>query len=568
MKKLTIILFTCCVFTYPLLSAPKLRLTTASVGPVDVVSGQNGPEQLVEAFNLGDGNLTLSVSSMDEWLSPSVGNSTACTTRQGTCVPIRVGINTAALELGVYTGRFTVADPNAFDAPQTVTVTVQVGGGVPDELILYVPPGGNDEISFETTSSISATTSTQSGGNWLSLAGDGAGSFPFSTSFRVKTQNTASLAAGTYSGAVNVTLSGFAPDVKQVAVTMNVTGDPITEPSASALVFDLVAGGSAAEQFVAVGNRGLGTLSVDSLETETTDGGEWLTVEPVNGVLRVAADPADLMPGLYEGTVRIVSNAVNSPDEIPVRLYAAAPGPPVAAFRGVVNNATFSPADPVPQGGIVAVFGSQFSYEGPASGSEIPLVTELGGAKVLVDGIEAPLFYSSSGQINFQVPYEVPPGEARVQVVRDGQPGNTVTVEVAATSPRILTFLGNYAIAVNTDGTFAVPTMAGLDSRPAHPGDTLVMYAIGFGSTVPSVATGAGAVSEPLSYVVPNPSILLGGGFLPLRITPGFVGLTPTYVGLYQINFTIPETAPRGDHVSLIIEGLGYATNLVEIAIE
>lgn len=568
MKKLTILLCACCAFTYPLFGAAKLRLTNSSIGPVDVVVGQDGPQQAVEAFNLGDGNLSLTVSSLDEWLSPSVGNPAACTSRQGTCIPIRVGLDTDSLERGAYTGRLTVADSNAWDAPQTITVTVRIGGGVPDELSLFVPPGGGDEIAIDTTTPISATTSTQSGGTWLSLAGQGAGTFGFSTSYRVAVQNTGSLAVGTYQGVVDVTSSGFAGDVKEVPVTLEVTGDPIADPSATELVFDLVAGAEAAEQFVSISNRGQGTLGLDTVEAATGDNGEWLAAEIVSGLLRVAVDPADLLPGLYQGTVQVSSNAVNSPSVLPVRVYVAAAGPPVASFRGVVNNATFSAADPVPQGGIAAVFGNQFSDGGPASGSEIPLVTELGGVKVLVNGIEAPLFYSSDGQINFQMPFEVPAGEARVQVVRDGTPGNTVTVEVAGKSPRILTFLGNYAIAVNTDQTFAVPTTAGLDSHPAHPGDTLVMYAIGFGSTVPSVPTGDAASSEPLSYVVPTPSIRLGGGFLPLQIIPGFVGMTPNFVGLYQINFTIPANAPRGDHVSLVIEGPGYATNQVEIAIE
>ena len=52
-------------------------------------------------------------------------------------------------------------------------------------------------------------------------------------------------------------------------------------------------------------------------------------------------------------------------------------------------------------------------------------------------------------------------------------------------------------------------------------------------------------------------------------IVPDFVGLTPTFVGLYQINFLIPLNAPRGERVPLIVEAPGgYITNEVWIAIE
>jgi uncharacterized protein (TIGR03437 family) len=253
---------------------------------------------------------------------------------------------------------------------------------------------------------------------------------------------------------------------------------------------------------------------------------------------------------------------------IPVRLEVVAEGLPIARAGGVVNNATFAAGDPIPLGGIAAVFGDQLSYQPPASGTELPLVRELGGTKVLVNGLEAPLFFSSEGQINFQMPYETQPGEAQVQIVRDGQTGNTVTVQVAEKNPRILTFLGNYAIAVNTDGTFPVPRMPGVDARPARAGDTLVMYAIGFGPTSPTVPTGEAAPSDPLAWVVPTPTIQLGGGLLPVQVTPGFAGLTPTFVGLFQINFAIPPNAPKGDAVPLIVHGPGYSTNQVDIAIQ
>jgi len=551
-----------------LYGAPKLRLSSAAIGPVDIAVGQDGATQVVEASNAGDGALALTVSSPDEWLTPTVGAAVPCTGGGGACRPVHIGLVTASLARGVHTGVVQVADPNALDAPQSITVTVQIGGGVPDAVDLYVPPQGADVLPFRTTNKIIASTTTESGGNWLSLALDGGGSFRFVLPYRVAGRDAGGLAAGAYQGRVRVTGSAFAPDVKDVPVTLHVTGGPIGALSRERLAFKAASGTLPAIGYVALANRGLGELSITQITASTVDGAPWLKAEAAAGVVKVSADPTDLAPGLYQGTVTIESNAANSPHTVPVRFDATPQGPPIAAFRGVVNNATFSPGDPVPQGGIAAVFGEQLSQQSPALGSELPLVRELGGAKVLVNGIEAPLFFSSEGQINFQMPYEIPPGEARVQIVRDSQPGNTITVRVVAKSPRILTFLGNYAIALHPDKALAVPETPGVFSRPASPGDVLELYTIGFGPTAPAVPTGEAAPLEPLSHVVPTPTLFLGSGLLPVAVTPAFAGLSPTFVGLYQVNFTIPANAPRGDHVPILIQGKDYITNQAEIAIQ
>ncbi len=547
-----------------LAAAPQLRLTGTAIGPLDIAVGQNGPAQTVQAWNAGDGALSLTVSSPDGWLSPVVGESGPCPSGPGICTSIRIGLQTAALERGTFTGTVEVTDPNAVDAPQTITVTVQMGGGVPDAVTLYVAPNGSDSAQFRTTSQIAGSATTQSGGNWLNLAFEGAGSFSFVRPYRIATRNTGSLAEGTYNGSVNVTSSAFAPDVKSVPVTMVVTSAPIATLSSTSVDFMLAADTVAVDQYLTIGNRGQSALQIGS----TTADADWLDAGLVSGFLRITADPNGMAPGTYEGMVTVESNAANSPQQVAVRLRVVPQAPPIASFHGVVDNASFSPDNPIPHGGIAALFGDLLSFERPAVGKDVPLVHELGGTRVTVNGVDAPLFYSSNGQINLQIPYETTPGAAKVQVVRDGQPGNTVTVQVVARNPRILTTFGGYAVAINTDGTYAAPPMAGLDAHPAQPGDTLVVYAIGFGATVPAVDTGAAAPGDAYAYISPQPAVRLGGGLLSTSVTPDFTGLTPGSVGLFQINFKIPLTAPLGQRVPLFIEGQGYTTNVADIAIE
>jgi len=95
-----------------------------------------------------------------------------------------------------------------------------------------------------------------------------------------------------------------------------------------------------------------------------------------------------------------------------------------------------------------------------------------------VNGQAVPLFYSSYGQINFQMPFETPVGQALVQVERNGQTGNTVSVQVAGLGARILPF-GQYGVIqdYSQGNMLPMPITPGVPSRPAQLGDVLVIYA-------------------------------------------------------------------------------------------
>ncbi len=544
---------------------PQLRLSTASIGPVSVAVGVDGPQQRVEAWNAGDGGLALTAVSETGWLTASIGSATSCALRGGTCFPIRINLGTAGLAKGMHTGVVQIIDPNAADAPQSITVTVQMGGGVPDQVSLFVPPnGGTDTFRFETNSALRYTASTSSGGNWLSMTAEGTGSFDFTVPYRIEGRHLGGMGEGTFNGNINVTGSSFAPDIKRVPVTMQVTSQPIIKLTPDEMDVRIAQDSLTLNKFIFVVNRGMGALSVNSVSATTADGGAWLTATwlPEFRVVQVSINSAGLVPGKLSGIVRVESNAANGPMAIPVNVTVGIQTGPVLSFHGVVNNATFEAGEEVPQGGIVALFGEQLTYQGPSEGTEIPLVRELGGAKVFVNGQDTPLFFTSYNQINFQIPYEAAGGVALVQVTRNGQPGNVISVGITGRNPRILTFLGNFGIAVRPDGSFPIPT------SPARPGETVVVFAIGFGQTAPNAGTGEGATADPLQWIRPVPRSLFGGGLLPVPATPSFVGLTPGFVGLYQINVTIPGNSPRGDHVPLKAEGPGYVTNQVEIAIQ
>lgn len=557
----------------PLVAAPKLRLTETAIGPVPVALGSNGPARTVEAYNAGDGTLSLSVSSSASWASATVGAPRSCSRRAGACLPIQVALNTAPLARGSYTSTLTLSDPNALDAPQTITVTVLVGGGVPDRIDLLVAPGGPAaEQTITSSTPLNVAPATEGGGNWLTVVLDAAGTFQFPLPYKVIARHQPGMAEGAYRGSVAVSGSGIASDNKNVPVTLQVTSRPIAQAAPETLRLRYAQNIAKQTAYITVSNRGLGTLSISGATAATASGGAWLAAEPVAGTSLVQAvvDTSNLSPGFYQGTVSIASNAANAALSVPVQLEVAAQSPPRARAQGAVNNATFETGEPVAQGAIAAVFGEQFSYKAPVTASELPLKDVLDGVRVLVNDRPAPVYYVSYGQINFQVPYDAAVGEAVVRVERDGQRGNPISLVIAPSAPRLLRLgIGDYAIAVNQDSSFPMPATPGIPSHPARVGDVLTIYAIGLGPTSPPVAAGDAAPSAPLARVEPPFSVFFGSGLAVGAFSePLFVGLTPGLFGLYQINVAVPEDSPRGDRVRLNLQRGDVVSNAVEIAVQ
>jgi uncharacterized protein (TIGR03437 family) len=537
-------------------AAPMLRLVNTAVVAVPLPAGANAGTQIVEAYNAGDGSLSLSVSASVSWISPSVGSSRACSTTKAsaTCIPLQLALNTSALAAGMYTGIVTVSDPNAVDTPQTITVTVRIFQQ-PAGLNMYVAPGGTSDVSFSTNSPLTGSPSTQDGGRWLSLAMDGVGSFLFTFPYRIHVAPPASMAQGTYSGSMVTSGSSFAPDNQTIPVTMRVTTQPIAQPSPDHVTARLAQGASPLATQISLANSGQGSLSIGTVSAATTDGGKWLAASANSGGAAITLDPGTLAPGFYTGSVSIASNAVNGTVSVPVSFQVAAKGAPLANYKGVVDNAIFGSGDAVAPGDIVDVFGEQFLFANIAFSPGVPLATQIAGSSVLVNGRAAPLYFSSYSQIAFQVPLETAVGTARVQVQRDGLSGNTVSVQVLARAPRIL-------VIVNSDGS--VPNSA----HPAKVGDTLVIYSIGLGPTSPAAVTGAPAPEIPLANLITTPTVDFGSGFIgAIGVTPSYSGLSPDSVGLYQVNATVPEGVRSGlVNVSLIFPD--SVSNTVQVAIQ
>ncbi len=585
----------------PLLdAAPRLRLARTTLGPIVIAQGSNGPAQRIEAGNTGDGSLALTFQSSATWLSASAGGAGGCATIAApTCVPVNISLNTGSLARGAYSATLQVRDANAEDAPQTIIVSIQVGSGIPDSITMLVPPNGTPVTrKFTSAGQLTYTTSTQgSGGARFSVNMDAAGSFATSRSYTVTATAPEGTPTGNVPGAIQITGStvGAIDTPRTVPVTLQVTSSPIAaarwpfiEPATfvDTLRFRIMQGAQRQEKWVQMVNLGLGNLAVSGATAATTSGGNWLTATVDGGFVKIAADPANVAPGAYAGTVTVASNAANASLAIPVSLEISATAPARILVNqetyslsrgGVRNNATFAADEPVAPGGLLAVFGEYFTAGADAAASALPLPTTLAGARVFVNDQPVPVYFVASasvldqpGQITFQLPYDTPVGEARVRVDRDGQRGNTVIVRVNQRVPRLMVSINDYAVATFADTALPWPATPGVTTRPARRGDTLIFYALGLGPTTPTVVSGAASPSSPLAEV-PRPTFYFGGtGPIGDAATaePFFAGLTPGFVGLYQLNVVVPDTTPRGERIPVFMGYLNNFSNRVFIAVQ
>ena len=328
--------------------------------------------------------------------------------------------------------------------------------------------------------------------------------------------------------------SAIAAENKTIPVTMQVTTQPIAVPSSSAINLTLAQGGPAtAYPFVpalSLSNAGQGAVHRARLCAT----GSGISVQDYPNLGLVTIRSTGLSPGAYTGSITVACNAINCPLTIPVNFQVVAQAAPYIPFEGAVNNATQVAGESVCPGDWMALLGDQLSLQPFTEASTVPLPTSLGSAAaILVNGEPAPLYYTSQGQIAFQMPSDTPLGTALVQIQTNGQSSNTISVDVVARAPRIVVVTDDCASGCNLRNSTAASSI----------GDTIVLWAYGLGPTTPPVLAGSVPPANP-PLVTPTPTVDFGGGIGGLNVTPDFAGMTG--IGLYQINVTIPFGSPKG----------------------
>jgi uncharacterized protein (TIGR03437 family) len=207
---------------------------------------------------------------------------------------------------------------------------------------------------------------------------------------------------------------------------------------------------------------------------------------------------------------------------------------PVYREDSLVNAASQS-GDRVAPNSVQTLYGVNLSFRTatasvPANaraGWQYP--TELGGVRLLMGAERLELFYVSPTQINFRVPLFRATTTA-IELLRDGVAGPRIPVRIREVAPELFTTPDNWLLATRPDGSLVTA------EKPAKPGETIVFYGTGFGPTLaPSLGlqTSVNWLDNPFGF-----SVLVNGEAV---LGVYYVGVTPGFSGLYQVNYTLPD---------------------------
>jgi uncharacterized protein (TIGR03437 family) len=243
------------------------------------------------------------------------------------------------------------------------------------------------------------------------------------------------------------------------------------------------------------------------------------------------------------------------------------PSPAISA-GAIVNGAWPVTNAAVAPGSIATLYGTGLALESRVT-SSAPWPVVMAGSVVLVNNLFAPLYYASPTQINFQVPWEAAgKSQASVVVQAGGVSSPAATVKLAAYAPGLFTTnqqgSGQGAVLVSGTASIAAPIGAFPGSQPAARGSYIELYGTGLGPVTNTPADGGISPVSPLAYTTTNATVTVGG----VLASVIFAGLAPNFVGLYQVNVQVPQTAPVGGSVPVILTIGGAVSNSVTIAVQ
>jgi uncharacterized protein (TIGR03437 family) len=257
---------------------------------------------------------------------------------------------------------------------------------------------------------------------------------------------------------------------------------------------------------------------------------------------------------------------------------------------GIVNAASYAQANgagsPVAPGSLVAIFTSILATQ-VANFTTPSLPDLLNGVSATFNGIPAPIVSVSPTGANPYVGAQVP-----FEVLAAGQTSATVPVVVTVRgigSPPVQTLIvpsapgiftipptgqGNAILVFLNPATnapaIAAPANAsiGYPVAPIPRGTQAFFYVNGLGAMTPMVADGSGAcpASNSLCNANAMPQVLIGGISAPVA----FAGQAVGYPGVFQVNIMVPQNAPTGSSVPLIVKSAdgSVTSNTATIAVQ
>ncbi len=575
-----------------------MLLSQAGLTFTVVQNGGATPPQTFGVLNLGSGTLnwTVQTSTLQggNWLiaTPPGGSSTSADLNGAPLVS--VSVNPAGLAPGVYYGLVKVISGGAANTPQEVVAVLQVLPPrsdlapivQPTSLIFTAPagvssPSSQNVLVYDPTGTGKSFSSTASGaGSLVTLPTDA--TIPPTEPVQVVVQPVVNgLAPGTYPGTLTLQFSdgrlsavGITFVVTSAAGATSENSHTIPHDSGACVPTKLIpvlttlgSGFTVPAGFP----EGLTVQIADDCGNPLTQGQvsvEFSTGQGLKYMQSLNNGRWDVTWNTGSQQASSVTLTVQATDPTQTLIgrtqingaLGALQSPPQVADRGVVSAASFT-ATPVAPGGFISIFGSLLS-DATSPATVLPLPTELNNTTVMLGDLPLPLFYTSSGstaQLNALVPYETSMNtNQQLLVQRDNTYATPVYVDIAAAQPGVLEYGNTEAVAVDVSGNLIGP------SNPAHAGDSVVLYCLGLGAVSPAVADGAAAPSNPPASMVSPVTVTVGTQ----TASVAFAGLTPTLVGLYQINITVPANAGTGDQVPVVLSTGGQTSAAVNLSVQ
>ena len=569
------------------------------------VAGSTGPApQAISVLNLGTGSMawttqTQTLPGGQNWLRATpAGNSTPASA--GLAV---VSVDPSGLAVGQHYGMVQVLAPNAGNNPQAVSVELNVvsagqWGSAPQVSTAGVILSG---VTGEMTQaqpvnlidpqgrSLGYTTNayTVDGGGWLSVSPVRGSLSQLGLSSLNIQANLTGITAVRY-GTVQVAFSeGTVHTIAIAAIPVaaaatSATGlvahaAPSCQPNTLVARFQTLEQAQTAQIAVAQPVR---VQVADGCGAPVTGPGAAVAVSFSNGDGGLLL--ADLGGGTWGGTwtpvnaqtqvqvqahaVRVMTNGGVLAGDAVLTGVAVVPANLDGAAQPLrtLNAATLDPSNTavVTPGGYVTIFGTRLA-NGAAQAPGLPLPFELGHTRLLLGNQPLPLLYVSPTQVNGLIPQNLALDTAQqLYVQRDNALSVPLPLTVTDLQPGIFTLSqtgqGQGAILVSGTGLVAGP--AGPASRPAHRGEYLELYCTGLGpvqggagEAPPGDGQPAPASGNPLYTTVAAATVTIGG----VPATVEFAGLAPGSVSLYQVNVRVPDGAPAGDAVPVVLTMTG-----------
>jgi uncharacterized protein (TIGR03437 family) len=282
-----------------------------------------------------------------------------------------------------------------------------------------------------------------------------------------------------------------------------------------------------------------------------------------SGGVITAVDPSTLLYGIGGALVSLGSTPgeydfQGTAGGIPYTFTGYARGAITVPPGSVVEAATSQIPQGFAPGSYISIYCSNLApaFQG-VSTAELPysLSTTSVGFFAANGRFPGRLQFVSPSQVNVQIPWEMQGQTSAQFVVNIGfTPGPAVTIPLARSSPGVF----SNGTAILDENSHAITGANPAQRGPSH---AIELFMNGLGPVDQQPPTGEptpfpAQTSDGLVRTLDTPTVTIGG--VPATVT--FSGLAPDWVGLYQVNATLPANTPTG--LQDLIVSIGGATSI------